>query len=328
VEWLLTQTIRAGQKSGAIDEDSVKRVAVDTTVMEKAIAHPTDSRLYERARDQLVALAQEAGVELRQSYARLAPRLALQVGRYAHARQFKRMRKALKRLKGYTGRVMRDLRRHLQDIPEGALRDRIIAKLSLVSQLLHQWPKAADKICALHEPGVDCISTGKARVRYDFGCKVSVATTLDEGFVVGMRSFAGNPCDGHSLKEALEQVTILTDQRPDLAVVDRGYRGHGVEATRVVISGTRRGLTPKLIADLRRRSAIEAEIGHMKTDGRLSRCPLKGIIGDTLFATLCACGHNIRKILAHLRAWFAWIIAALWAVQNPPERRHNAVSTV
>jgi IS5 family transposase len=118
VEWLLTQTIRAGQKAGTIDKGSVKRVAVDTAVMEKNIAHPTDFRLYERARDQLVSLAQEAGVDLRQSYARLAPRLALHVGRYAHAKQFKRMRKALKRLKGYTGRIMRDLRRHLQLKPE------------------------------------------------------------------------------------------------------------------------------------------------------------------------------------------------------------------
>ena len=302
VEWLLTQTIQAGQKSGVIDEDSAKRVAVDTTVMEKNIAYPTDARLYERARDQLVDLAQEAGVDLRQSYARLAPRLALQVGRYAHAKQFKRMRKALKKLKGYTGRVMRDLRRHLADIPYGGLRDQINAKLALVSQLLHQQPRGGDKIYALHEPEVDCISKGKARVRYEFGCKVSVATTLDEGVVVGMRSFAGNPYDGHTLREALEQVTILTDQRPDLAVVDRGYRGHGVEATRVLISGTRRGLTSKLIADLRRRSAIEAEIGHMKTDGRLSRCPLNGTIGDAVFAVLNACGHNIRKILAHLRA--------------------------
>lgn len=327
VEWLLTQTIRAGQKSGVIDEGSAKRVAVDTPVMEKAIAHPTDARLYERARDQLVALAQEAGVELRQSYARLAPRLALQVGRYAHARQFKRMRKALKRLKGYTGRVMRDLRRHLQDIPEGSLRDRIVGKLALVSQLLHQPPKGGDKIYALHEPEVDCISKGKARVRYEFGCKVSVATTLDEGFVVGMRSFAGNPYDGHTLKEALEQVAILTDRRPDLAVVDRGYRGHGVEATRVLISGTRRGLTPKLIADLRRRSAIEAEIGHMKTDGRLSRCPLKGTIGDTLFATLCACGHNIRKIRAHLRAWLAWIVAAILSADDNQARQYQAVTS-
>ncbi|PZX48973.1 IS5 family transposase [Cereibacter changlensis] len=292
--------------------------------MEKAIAHPTDSRLYERARDQLVALAQEAGVELRQSYARLAPRLALQVGRYAHAKQFKRMRKALKRLKGYTGRVMRDIRRHLQDIPEGNLRDRIIGKLGLVSQLFHQPPKGADKIYALHEPEVDCISKGKARVRYEFGCKVSVATTLDEGFVVGMRSFSGNPYDGHTLRQALEQVAVLTDQRPDLAVVDRGYRGHGENRTRVLISGARRGLTPKLTADLRRRSAIEAEIGHMKTDGRLARCPLKGAIGDALFAVLCGCGHNIRKILAHLRAWLALIIAAILAALIAQDRQDQA----
>jgi IS5 family transposase len=141
VEWLLTQTIRAGQKSGVIDEGRARRVAVDTTVMEKAVAHPTDARLYERARGHLAELAQEAGVDVRQSYARLAPRLALQVGRHAHAGQFKRMRRALKRLKGYAGRVMRDLRRHLQDIPEDSLRDRIVGKLALVSQLLHQPPK-------------------------------------------------------------------------------------------------------------------------------------------------------------------------------------------
>ena len=317
VEWLLTQTIDAGRKSGAIDDASLKRVAVDTTVMEKAIAHPTDSRLYERARALLVTLAQEAGVELRQSYARLAPRLAIQVGRYAHAKQFRRMRKALKKLKSYTGRVMRDLRRHLDDMTTGPLRDQIIAKLALVSQLLHQQPKGSDKIYALHEPEVDCISKGKARVRYEFGCKVSIATTLDEGFVVGMSSFAGNPYDGHTLGPALEQVKILTDQHPDLAVVDRGYRGHGVDKTRVLISGSRRGLTPRLIADLRRRSAIEPEIGHMKSDGRLARCPLKGTIGDALFAVLCGCGHNIRKILAHLRAFLSLIIAGILAAYRP-----------
>ena len=60
---------------------------------------------------------------------------------------------------------------------------------------------------------------------------------------------------------ALGQVEILTDQRPDLAVVDRGYRGHGETQTRVLISGTQRAMPPKLIADLRRRSADEAEIG-------------------------------------------------------------------
>ena len=324
VEWLLTKTIEAARSSGAIDDASLQRVAVDTTVMEKTIAHPTDARLYERARAQLTALAQEAGVELRQSYARLAPRLALQVGRYAHAKQFRRMRNALRKLKGYTGRIMRDLRRNLDDIPTGALRDRIITKLALVSQLLHQEPRGSNKIYALHEPQVDCISKGKARVRYEFGTKVSIAATLDEGFVTGMRSFPGNPYDGHTLAEALEQVEILTGQRPSLAVVDRGYRGHGVLATRVLISGTRRGPTPDLLRQLRRRAAIEPEIGHMKTDGRLARCPLKGTFGDAVFAVLCGCGHNIRKILAHLRAllslFIAMIMAAFGHHQSGPDQ--------
>jgi IS5 family transposase len=327
VEWLLTKTIEVGRKSGAVEDKSLEQVAVDTTVMEKAIAHPTDSRLYERARAQLVELAREAGVELRQSYARLAPRLAAQVGRYAHARQFKRMRKALRTLRGYTGRVLRDLRRQLDEVPEGPLRERVLDRLGLVSRLLHQEPKSADKIYALHEPEVDCISKGKARVRYEFGCKVSVATTLKGGFVVGMRSLPGNPYDGHTLAEALEQVEILTDRRPRLAVVDRGYRGHGVEGTRVLISGSRRGLTSALAKALRRRSSIEPQIGHMKTDGRLARCGLKGTFGDAIFAVLCGCGHNLRKILAHLRALLAAIIAAILDLLGAMQDRRHGFAT-
>ena len=327
VEWLLTKTIEAGRTSGAVEASSLDEVAVDTTVMEKAIAHPTDSRLLERARAQLVELAHEAGVELRQSYARLAPRLAAQVGRYAHAKQFKRMRKALRTLKGYTGRVLRDLRRQLDEVPEGPLRERVLDKLVLVSALLRQTPKSGGKIYSLHEPEVDCISKGKARVRYEFGCKVSMATTLNGGFVVGMRSLPGNPYDGHTLAEALEQVAILTDHPPKRVAVDRGYKGHGVTAAQVLISGSRRGLTPALTRLLRRRSSIEPEIGHMKTDGRLSRCFLKGTLGDAVFAVLCGCGHNIRKILAHLRAWLAQIIAAILDLVRSMQDRREGYAT-
>lgn len=327
-EWLLTKTIEAGREAGVIDDGSLSRVAVDTTVMEKNIAHPTDARLYDKARRKLVALAREGGLELRQSYARKGPWLAAQVGRYAHARQFKRMRKALKTLKGYTGRVLRDIRRHLRDVPEGPYRERLTEMLALVSRLLHQEPKGSDKLYALHETAVDCISKGKARVRYEFGCKVSLATTLDRGFVVGMRSLPGNPYDGHTLDEALEQVTILTGAAPRLAVVDRGYRGHGVTKTRVLISGTRRGLTPTLAKLLRRRSAIEPEIGHMKTDGRLARCPLKGTQGDAIFAVLCGCGHNIRKILAHLRALLLLLLTLITAqaIRQSDHRRDLAAA--
>ena len=311
VEWLLTKTIEAGRDAGVIQERSAESVIVDTTVMEKAIAHPTDARLYEKARLRLVKLAREAGISLRQSYARLAPRLAGQVGRYAHARQFKRMRKGLRRLKGYTGRVLRDIQRQLEAVADTALRKRIEGEIALADRLLRQKPKDRRKLYALHEPEVDCISKGKARVRYEFGTKVSIATTHREGFVIGMRAMAGNPYDGHTLREALEQVEILTDTRPRRAFVDRGYRGHGVETAEVYISGQRRGMTPALRRDLRRRSAIEPMIGHMKTDGRLARCPLKGTPGDALHAVLCGCGHNIRLILAHLRALMTKILRLL-----------------
>ncbi len=319
-EWLLTKTIEAGRACGAVTPRRLAEIAVDTTVMEKAIAHPTDSRLYERARCSLVALARKAGITLRQNYNRKAPRLAAQAGRHAHARQFRRMRKVLRTLKGYTGRVLRDIGRKLSTVPEGGLRTHIEQRLALVTRLLRQTPKSAGKLYALHEAEVDCISKGKARVRYEFGTKVSIATTLAGGFVVGMRSMPGNPYDGHTLADTLQQVETLTDQRPSLAVVDRGYRGHGVQNTTVLVSGTRRGLTPRLARLLRRRSAIEPEIGHMKSDGRLARCALKGTLGDAIFAVLCGCGHNIRKILAHLGALLLALLASLIDAIAQPDR--------
>lgn len=325
VEWLLTKTIEAGRAAGAIDQRSAEKVIVDTTVMEKDIAYPTDTRLYERARARLVTLAHELGISLRQSYARLGPRLAAQVGRYAHARQFKRMRKGLRTLKGYAGRVTRDIARQLDSIADPDRRSQAETELALVNRLLRQKPKDKGKLYALHEPHVDCISKGKAHKRYEFGCKVSVATTLKEGFVVGMRAMAGNPYDGHTLREALEQVEILTDTRPRRAFVDRGYRGHGVQTTDVYISGQRRAMTPALKRELRRRPAIEPTIGHMKTDGRLNRCPLQGALGDALHAVLCGAGQNIRLILAHLRAFVAEILRrilrAIAAATRPADTR-------
>ena len=311
VEWMLTQTIEAGKRAGAVQANDLKRVTVDTTVMEKNIAHPTDARLYETARRKLVALAREAGIVLRQTYNRLSPRLARQVGRYAHARQFKRMRKALRRLKGYTGRVLRDIERQLGKVPEGAVKARLVEMIALATRLLAQKPKDKGKLYSLHEPAVDCISKGKAHKRYEFGTKVSVATTNRGGFVVGMRALPGNPYDGHTLGEALEQVETLTDQKPELAFVDRGYRGHGVENVKVFISGAKRGVTKAIAKLLRRRSAIEPMIGHMKNDGRLTRCPLKGTEGDAIIAVLCGCGHNIRMVLRHLRDILRQIISLI-----------------
>jgi IS5 family transposase len=109
VETLLMATIEAARRGGVIKAASVDRVIVDTTVMPKAIAHPTDGRLLERSRQHLVRAAEEHGIELRQNYNRVAPRMAAQIGRYAHAKQFKRMRKAVRTLRTRVGRVQREV---------------------------------------------------------------------------------------------------------------------------------------------------------------------------------------------------------------------------
>jgi IS5 family transposase len=300
VETLLKVTIEAARRCGFVKKTSFERVIVDSTVMLKAIAHPTDSRLLERSRQHLLKAAAEQGLSMRQSYARIAPRLAAQVGRYAHAKQFRRMRAALRTLRSRVGRVHREVTRQVERLCEPA-RTKLCELLARTGRILAQRPKDKHKLYALHAPEVECISKGKARTPHEFGAKVSLATTLKEGLVVGMRSMPGNPYDGHTLHETIEQVSILTEHKPIMAVVDKGYRGVDVEGVRILRSGQKRGITRSLRAMIRRRSAIEPAIGHMKMDGRLARNPLKGTLGDALHAVLCGAGHNLRLMIAKLR---------------------------
>jgi transposase, IS5 family len=151
--------LEATKRAGVIKATSVKRVIVDTTVMEKAIAHPTDSRLLERCREHLVKAAARHGLKPRQNYNREAPRLADQFGRYAHAKQYKRMRKALRTLRSRAGRVMRDVERQLgavADCSRGALQE-LIAN---TKRILSQKTKDKNKLYALHAPEVECLAKG------------------------------------------------------------------------------------------------------------------------------------------------------------------------
>ena len=302
VETLLAASIDAARRGGVIRKASVQQVIVDTTVMPKAIAHPTDSRLLDKSRQHLVKAAEDNGLQLRQNYNRVAPRLAAQIGRYAHAKQFKRMKKAVRALRTRVGRVHREVQRQLHTLPEAA-KAKVQDLLSRTARILSQRTKDKNKLYTLHAPEVECIGKGKARTPYEFGVKVSIATTLKEGLVVGMRSMPGNPYDGHTLAETLEQVGILTgtDRPPATAIVDKGYRGVKVEGVRILMSGQKRGITRTLKAMIKRRNAIEPAIGHMKMDGRLGRNPLKGALGDALHAVMCGAGHNLRLILAALR---------------------------
>ena len=326
VELLLALTIDAAHTAGLIKKSSLDKVIVDTTVMPKAIAHPTDSRLLEKGRQHLVKLAEEQGIKLRQNYNRQGPRLAAQIGRYAHARQYKRMHKTIRSLKTRVGRVHREVTRKFEQLPQ-ATQPKARDLLQRVNRILTQKTKDKNKLYALHAPEVECIAKGKARTPYEFGVKVTLATTLKEGLVVGCKSMPGNPYDGHTLNETIEQVNFLANHKPKIAIVDKGYRGAQVQDVQILRSGQRRGVTKTLKAMIKRRSAIEPTIGHMKMDGRLGRNPLKGALGDALHAVLCGAGHNIRLLLKKLRLFCAQYGLALDALLTQilaSQRHHSA----
>jgi IS5 family transposase len=305
-EWLLAQSIQAAQRGRVIKRTSLDTVVLDTTVQPKAIAHPTDSRLLNKAREQLVDAAQDAGITLRQSYARVGKAAEHQAGRYAHAKQYRRMQREIRRLRVWLGRVIRDVQRKGGELT-GALK----AKIDIAQRLYEQRRDSKNKLYALHAPEVECIAKGKARTPYEFGVKTSVAVTAKEGLVVGMRSMPGNPYDGHTVDSQIEQIGILTGTTPKMALVDRGYRGVQASAgTRLLVSHTRR-LPKPLKKLLKRRQVVEPMIGHMKTDGLLDRNWLKGALGDAMHAVLCGAGHNLRMILAHLRVLYCALIGQL-----------------
>ena len=293
-------TVAAGVVSKTVKAGDFKRVNVDTTVQEKAVSYPMDSKLLNRSRERLVRLCRKQGVRLRQSYARVGPKALVRANRYAHARQHRRMRRCVKRLHTYLGRVVRDIERKTAG---SAAQQAVFAEeLALAERLLAQKKDDKNKLYSLHAPEVECISKGKVHKRYEFGVKASIATTNRSNFVVGGMAVPGNPYDGHTLKKALEQVRRLTGSVIDEAFVDKGYRGHKETTTTVYLSGQKRGVTTRRVKrSLKRRQAIEPIIGHLKADGRLGRNFLKGTQGDQMNVLLSCAGHNLRLILNKLR---------------------------
>ena len=295
-EKLLQETISAGLKLKAVKSYQLKRVNIDTTVQEKAIRFPTDSRLYNRARERLVAAAKERAIELRQNYNRKAKHLLFKQSRYAHAKQMKRAKKCTKKLRTYLGRVVRDIGRKYPD-PDDDLK----SLLNISTRIFNQKQKDKNKIYSVHASEVECISKGKAHKRYEFGCKVSVAATSRGGWFVGAKAFHGNPYDGHTLTEALAQVERV-GKKPEHVFVDMGYRGHGCKGdVEVHVDKRRRGRTAKRLWKwMKRRAAVEPGIGHLKNEHGMDRNQLKGKEGDRLNALLSATGMNFWKLLRWL----------------------------
>ena len=183
--------------------------------------------------------------------------------------------------------------------------------LARASQIRSQQQRQRGwKLYSFHAPEVECIGKGKASAPYEFGVKASIVTTNARApggqFVLHAKALPGNPYDGHTLRSAIEDTERLTGREIERIYVDKGYRGHdAANPHRVFISGQKRGVFGAIKRELRRRSAIEPVIGHMKAEGHLGRCYLKGTAGDAANAILTAVGHNLRLVLAWLRIFCA-----------------------
>lgn len=255
VEELLAQTINVAVELQLIQRQALKQVIVDSTVQHKAIAHPTDSKLLETARTKLVEVAKDAGIELKQTYAKEGKALGRKAGRYAHARQFRRMRRVLKRQRTVVGRLRRDIERKAAGLEGVAatVREALQTTLARAAQILAQSGSkkakgGTPKLYSFHAPEVSCINKGKSRQPYEFGVKVGIASTLRGNLIVGARAFHGNPYDGHTLSEQLEQASILmqdTGVKPTTAIVDLGYRG--VDADNPQVRIVHRNRPPKAV---------------------------------------------------------------------------------
>jgi len=304
IEELLKATIDTAVAMKTVRPNDFERVIVDSTVQEKAIAFPTDSRLLEIARHKVVTAAKAAGIALKQTFAREGKTLRRRAGGYAHARQYKRLRRVLKRQRTVLGIILREIRRKLETATteSGFTVRRLQTVMERAERIRKQQRKDKNKLYAMHAPEVECIGKGKARQPYEFGVKASIAVTHRRGLIVGARTFPGNPYDGHILAAQLEQTSILLEdvgRTPKQVVVDLGYRGVDADNPGVEIlhRGRFKSMTSLQRRWLKRRQAIEPAIGHLKADHRMNRCWLAGSLGDALHAVRCAAGYNLRWLL-------------------------------
>lgn len=183
--------------------------------------------MLETAREKLIDAARAHDIELKQTYAREGQALSRQAGRYAQARQFQRMRKAINRQRTMVGRLLREVQRkatqHSQAMAEA------LAKAGRV--LAQTRGKKTDspqgKLFSWHALEVRCFSKGKAKTPFEFGAKVGLAMTARGNLIVGARGFSGSPLDGHTLHEQLEQLEQSAILMQD-ADVSRSNRSTGI----------------------------------------------------------------------------------------------------
>jgi IS5 family transposase len=289
VEKILGQSILIhGEK--VLKED----VSIDTTVQEKNITYPTDTKLAKKIIDKSAEIARSEGIKQRQSYKFVSKDL-VRASNARSPRGFKKAKKARKKIKTIAGRVVRELRRKLGSESLAKHKD----KIEIYERILEQKRGDRNKIYSLHALEVACIAKGKAHKKYEFGSKVSLATTQKSNVIMAAVNFRGNPNDTKTLEKTLEQQERMTGVRPRRAYVDRGYKRKKVGETRIHAPdngvGKSRYEKAKARKSFRRRAAIEPIIGHTKDDHGMRRNYLKGEVGDAINAMLAASAFNFKS---------------------------------
>jgi transposase, IS5 family len=320
---LLQESLAVAVKTGAMQPEDTRRVIVDTTVQPKNVMFPTDAKLINRAREKLVKLAGKLGLHLRQSYRRVGKLALIRHQRYAHAHQFKRANKALRKLKTYLGRTIRDIARQIAG--EDELQAIFLRPLHLAGRVLEQnRHQRGHKVYSLHAPEVECIGKGKAHAPYEFGVKISVATTLHRSkggqFALHTKALPGNPYDGHTLATVIPDMEHTIGNEIERILADAGYRGHNTPEShrfRIYTAGQKRRVTPAIKRGMRRRAAIEPVIGHIKNEHRMDRNYLAHNQGDAINAILAAVGYNFRLLLNWLRLLLRLFTALLAGAFQP-----------
>ena len=280
-----------------------KVVLIDTTVQEKNITFPTDTKLQKKIIEKCRAIAAREGIKLRQSYKRTVKQLMIDQRFRSHPKRKKKANAAARKIQTLAGRIVRDIERKLTQEQLIKYAD----ELHIFNLILQQKKGDKNKIYSIHEPDVKCIAKGKESKKYEFGNKSSIVKTKVSGIIVGALGFKDNPYDGHTLNPQLEQTEWLTGKLPKVAVVDRGYRGRkqvkGVDILspkKLPAKGTAY-LKHKMRKLFRARAGIEPIIGHLKHDHRMERNYLSGNIGDNMNTILAATGFNMMKMLKRLK---------------------------
>jgi len=281
-------------------------VLIDTTVQEKNITFPTDSKMYKKIAQHCVNIAEKEDVKLRQTYSRTIKELIKDQRFRKHPKNRKKAIRSTRKLKTIAGRLVRDLQRKL---PADKLGKHLPA-IKIFEQVLEQEKNSTNKIYSLHEPDVYCMSKGKEHKKYEFGSKASVVVTKNSGIIVGAVSHAKNVHDSKTLIEAISQTSELRGRCPKVAICDRGYRGKSkVGDTRILIPGPPGKKATayqkrKARKRFRKRAGIEPVIGHLKSDYRLMRNFLKGQVGDQINLMMAAAAFNFKKWMREMQTLF------------------------